>query len=77
MTKETATRVHELVMNAVQAIDDSLAALQNDAGEEECHEYRLAAGHILDDLMVSFLKPIYRQHEDLIPIQLDRRYLNL
>jgi hypothetical protein len=51
--------------------------VQSDSSEDEFNEYRLGAGHVLSSLMEELMMQIYRQHADLMPAQLDRRYLQL
>jgi hypothetical protein len=77
MTKETAEKVHQLLLDAAKAIDASIVLVQNDSSEDEFKQYRLGAGLVLSSLMEELMKQIYRQHADLIPAQLDRRYLQL
>lgn len=40
-------------------------------------QHRRAAGRVLDAMMEEPFKPVYREHPDLIPPELDRRYLHL
>jgi hypothetical protein len=77
MTKDTAKRIHEFVLKASAAIDDSVAAGRDDQDEEGFKAYRSAAARVLDNIMEELLKPIYREHADLIPPELDRRFLRL
>jgi hypothetical protein len=77
MTRETARQVHERVMAAAREIDESLVVLQGDVDAEELRAYKRAAGRLLDGLMEEFLKPIYREHPELIPPELDRSSLPL
>lgn len=77
MTRDIAIRVHALLMTATNAVDQSVAAVQNGRDETELREYRHAAGRVLDAIMEELLKPIYREHSDLIPPELDRRNLRL
>jgi hypothetical protein len=77
MTRDCAEKVHALLLDCAKAIDASVAVVQQDGNEEELRRYRRAAGYLLNALMEDLMKPIYREHEDLIPPQLDRRYLVL
>lgn len=66
MTKDTATRLHELVLTATAAIDEAVAVAQADPSFTEFPEFRLGAAYALDALMEGLRKPIYRKHPDLI-----------
>jgi len=77
MTKATASRAHALLIKAAGTIDESVAAVQSDTSETELREYRRGAGRVLDAIMEELLKPIYREHPDLIPPELDREFLRL
>ena len=72
MTRDTARRMHELVLKASAAVDESVAVAQTDGEDADYVEYRLGAGHVLDAIMHRLLEPIYRQHPDLIAPQLDQ-----
>jgi len=75
MTRETAAEVHRLLLKCSGAIDQSIALVQRDADNDEFSSYRLAAAHLLVQLMDELMKPIYRQHPDLLPPELDREFL--
>lgn len=77
MTRETAVRVHGLLMTASKAVDQSVAAVQAEGDETGLGEYRRAAGRVLEAIMEELLKPLYREHPDLIPPELDRHHLRL
>jgi hypothetical protein len=77
MTSELAVRIHGMVLNAAKAIDESVAAMQAEGNPTDLLGYRRAAGCVLDAIMEELLKPLYREHPELIPPELDRRYLNL
>jgi hypothetical protein len=75
MKLETAAYVHALLLATSRTLNEALRALQEEVGEEDSKEYRLATGHILDALMEDFLKPIYREHKQLIPRELENLQL--
>jgi hypothetical protein len=77
MTKDTALRVHELVLSSVRAINEAVAIAQTDSSVVELEEFRLGAGTTMNAIFEELLKPIYRAHPELIPKELDRRYLKL
>jgi hypothetical protein len=77
MTKDTAARVHQLLLDCSRAIDNSIVVVRDEANESDLHEYRHAAGRVLSAVFDELLTPIYREHPDLIPPQLDRRFLQL
>jgi hypothetical protein len=70
MKLETAARVHTLVLATSRSLNEALSALQGEVDDEDFNEYRRATGRILDALMEEFLKPIYREHRQLIPPEL-------
>ena len=75
MKLETAAYVHALLLSPSRTLNDAVSALQGEVSEEESNEYRLATGRILDALMEEFLKPIYREHKQLIPKELENLQL--
>lgn len=77
MTPATAVRLHELLITASGAIDESVGVARTEMDGEELREYKRAAGTVLAALMDELLVGIYRQHPDIIPPQLDRRFLRL
>jgi hypothetical protein len=77
MTREVAIRVHELLRSAIGAINGSVAVAQEGSSVDELQAVRLGAAQALDAIFEGLLKPIYREHPDLIPQELDRRYLKL
>jgi hypothetical protein len=77
MKKETAARVHQLLVDCSRALDTSVAVVQNESDEADLHEYRHAAGRALTVVFDELMIPIYREHADLITPELDRRFLQL
>jgi hypothetical protein len=77
MTKETAARVHQLLLDCSRALDTSIAVVQNESDESDLHAYRHAVGRVLMAVFDELMMPIYREHPDLIPPELDRRSLRL
>ena len=77
MRLETAKQVHERVLQSSRALNEALALLQQDVPADDFDRYRREVGQILAGLMDEFLLPIYQEHEELIPPELDRRYLKL
>jgi hypothetical protein len=71
MNEQTARRVHELLMQASGAIDNSVAAVQ-DAGVigDELIEFKHAAGRVLGEMWFGLLEPLYNEHPALIPPEL-------
>jgi hypothetical protein len=77
MTREVAIQVHELLRSAIGAIDGSVAVAQKGSSVAELQAIRLGAAHALDAIFEGLLKPLYHEHADLIPEELDPRYLKL
>ena len=76
MTHQVAMNVHARSRDAVAAIDDAVAPFKR-TKRTTVGNNRVAAGHMLDSIMENLMKPIYREHPDLIPAELGRRYLRL
>lgn len=76
MTRETAVRIHAFLLTAMKAVDESVEEVQRN-DEAGLHEYRRGAGRVLDAIVEELLKRVYREHPDLIPPELDQRYLRL
>ena len=64
--------MHELVLKASAAVDESVAVAQRDGEDAVYQEYRLGAGHVLAAIMDRLLALVYREHPDLIPPELDQ-----
>ena len=71
MNEDTARRVHDLLMQASGAINDSVAAV-HDSGDpgEELMAYKRAAGRVLGAMFSELLTPLYNEHPVLIPPEL-------
>lgn len=77
MTLETAKQVHALLMVASRSLDESVAVVEKEGRADELHEYRLGVGRVLAVIMDELLLPTYREHNELIPPELDRSVLPL
>ena len=77
MKKETAARVHQLLLDCSRALDTSVAVVRDDSDEDDLREYRHAVGRVLTAVFDELMTPIYREHPELIPPELDRRFLRL
>lgn len=77
MMKEPAARVHQLLLDCSRALDTSVAVVQNESDENDLHEYRHAVGRVLAAVFDELMMPIYREHPDLVPPEMDRSPLRL
>ena len=62
-----AESVSKLMLEFGGRLDASIVAAQDNCSEAEFHEYRLAVGKILGDMLLEVMNPLYQQHPDLKP----------
>ena len=77
MTLETAKQVHALLMVASRSLEESVAVVEKEGPEGELRAYRRGVGRVLATIMDELLLPTYREHNELIPPELDRSVLPL
>jgi hypothetical protein len=52
-------------------INDSIRLVQENCSPDEFKAYRLAAGRVMGEILMEDMNPIYQDHPDLKPEDLD------
>ena len=71
MDHETARKISTIIHDISSRLDESVAIAQNECSEQEFVTYRRAVGNVLGELWDTILKPLYEEHPDLRPKELD------
>lgn len=71
MKREVAKEVIELMLEFGERLDKSVALVQQNAPENETTEYRRAVGSLMGDMLLNIMNPIFSEHPELKPDQLD------
>jgi hypothetical protein len=71
VNKHTAEKVHKLMLDISSQLDESVAFVQKECPVEEFTVYRRAIGNILGEVWDTILRPLYEEHPDLRPRELD------
>lgn len=74
MTKDTARRVSELMIELGAKLDASVALVQQTESEEEFHQYRRTVGKLMGWMLLDVMNPIYAEYPDLTPPELRREH---
>lgn len=69
--KKIASIVSERILEASRSLDEAVAVVHAHCPPAESSAFRLAMGHILADLLLNVLNPLYREHPDIRPKELD------
>lgn len=51
-------------------LDKSIISVRDNCSEDEFHSYRYAVAHIMADMLLEILNPIFDEHPDLEPDEL-------
>lgn len=71
MKKKVARSIVELVFEYGGKLNDSMLLVRESAAEEEFSRYRRAVGNVLASTFENILDPIFAEHPDLKPDQLN------
>jgi hypothetical protein len=71
MKKDVAIHVSNLMLEYGKKLDDSVALVMQHGTEAEALQYRKAIGKIMGEMLLEIMNPIYEQHPDLKPDELD------
>jgi hypothetical protein len=71
MKKETAEAVSKLMLEHGAKLNDSVRIVMEKCSKEEFHAYRRAVGKVMGTMLTEIMNPIYREHPDLKPTNLD------
>jgi hypothetical protein len=67
MDRDVAKQIVETAQECMKLLDQTIATVQQKCTAEEFVAYRRTAGHIMGELFIEILEPMYREHRDLEP----------
>ena len=71
MRKDVAENINQLMIECGAKLDSSVRLVMDTSSVEEFEAYRTAIGQIMGTMLVDIMMPIYRQHPELKPAELD------
>lgn len=71
MRKDVAENINQLMIEYGAKLDSSVRLVMDTSSVEEFEAYRTAIAQILGTMLVDIMMPIYRQHPELKPAELD------
>ncbi len=71
MTKTTAKAISDLMISIATQLTESLGHVEDTESTEVYERYRDAVSRVLTDMLVEIMNPIYAEHPDVKPPQLD------
>lgn len=71
MKREVAESILALVFEYGGKLNDSMLEVRDTSEEEEFHRYRRAVGNVLASAFENIIDPIFAEHPDLKPDQLN------
>ncbi|ANB75990.1 hypothetical protein AYM40_27275 [Paraburkholderia phytofirmans OLGA172] len=69
--REIAVEVSNRLLKMSGAINDAIVLVRDRCPDDEFKEFRLAMGWLLDHLYVLGLEPLYEEHPDIAPPELE------
>lgn len=71
MKKEVAEAINKLMLEYGAKLDDSVRLVMESCSQPEFESYRAAVGQIMGTMLLDVMNPIYREHPDLKPAELE------
>jgi hypothetical protein len=71
MKKETAKQINQVMLEHSQELDESVRLVLETCTTEEFEAYRDAVGQIMGTMLLDIMNPIYLEHPELKPSDLD------
>ncbi len=71
MRKDVASQVNKLMLDFGAKLDESVMLVMNSCTDQEFEAYRSAVGNLMGCILLDIMNPIYREHPDLWPPQLN------
>ncbi|MDI1446316.1 hypothetical protein [Polyangium sp. 6x1] len=71
MKRDVAEAINKLMLEYGAKLDESVRIVMESCSPSEFESYRAAVGQIMGTMLVDVMNPIYREHPDLKPPQLD------
>jgi hypothetical protein len=69
--KTIASEINQLMLEYSKKIDATIAQVQSNCSNDEFEKYRKASGIVLGNVLLEIMNPIYKEHPDLKPKELD------
>ena len=71
MNREVAAEVSATMLEISRKLNASLLDVRDRCTPEEFDKYRRGVGVVMSDMLCEILNPLYRQHPDLKPPEMD------
>jgi hypothetical protein len=71
MKKEIAQQISALLLECGANLDKSVELVSANSSEDEALQYKRAVGKIMAEMLLEIMNPIYSEHPDLKPPQLE------
>lgn len=71
MKREVAEIINQLMLDYGKKLDDSVRLVMETCDQAEFEAYRNAVGQIMGTMLVDIMSPIYREHPELKPAELE------
>jgi len=71
MKRDVAEAINKLMLEYGAKLDESVRFVMESCSPSEFEAYRKAVGQIMGTMLLDVMNPIYREHPDLKPPQLD------
>jgi len=68
--KLVATKISELMLDIGKRLDASILVVMENCSPQEFNAYRTIVGHLMADILLEILNPLYVQHPSLKPCEL-------
>ena len=69
--RETAVELSNRLLKVSGAINETIILVQKSCPNDEFKEFRLAMGRLVDRLYVLGLEPLYEEHPEIAPPELE------
>lgn len=71
MKRDVAETISKLMLECGAKLDESVRLVRDSCSASEFESYRAAVGQIMGTMLLTVMNPIYREHPDLQPPELD------
>jgi hypothetical protein len=71
MKKDIAVTINDLMIEYGAKLDESVRLVMQSCSEEEFQSYRAAIAQIMGTMLIDVMQPIYREHPELKPPELE------
>jgi hypothetical protein len=69
--KDLSVEISRRLLEISRQLDESVAVAQGQCSEEEFNAFRLQIGTLMGGLYLDILKPLWREHPDLKPPEME------